>query len=106
VAHAGVFLCIYPVQGPGGYQLIGMSAVPVYDPEEHLPDLKGRYILANAGDRWQFRPIDMDEYKDIRSQVEAGSYRYRIIEQDFHPGEYMCDPERYLKHLREEAAHA
>ena len=106
VAHAGVFLCIYPVQGPGGYQMIGMSAVPVYDPEERLPDLQGRYILANAGDRWQFRPIDMDEYNDIRAQVEAGSYRYRVIEQDFRPGEYMHDPESYLKHLQEEAAHA
>ena len=86
--------------------MIGMSAVPVYDPEERLPDLQGRYILANAGDRWQFRPIDMDEYNDIRAQVEAGSYRYRIIEQDFRPGEYMRDPESYLKHLQEEAAHA
>ena len=64
VAHGGVFLCIYPVRGPGGYQMIGMSAVPVYDPEERLPDLRGRYILAEAGDRWKFRPIAMDEYND------------------------------------------
>ena len=86
--------------------MIGMSAVPVYDPEEHLPDLRGRYILANAGDRWKFRPIDMDEYNDIRSQVEAGTYRYRIVEQDFRPGEYIRDPSNYLKRLQEEAVHA
>ena len=104
VAHAGVFLCIYPVQGPGGYQMIGMSAVPVYDPEERLADLEGRLILAAAGDRWQFRPIDLDEYNDIRVQVEDGSYRYRIVEQDFQPRRYLDDPAAYLKRLQEEAA--
>jgi urea carboxylase len=101
-----VFLCIYPVRGPGGYQLLGMSAVPVYDPEEYLPDLRGRYILAEAGDRWKFRPITMDEYNDIRAQVEAGTYRYRIIEQVFRPSEYLRDPDRYLQRLQEEADRA
>jgi len=105
VAHGGVFLCIYPVRGPGGYQMIGMSAVPVYDPEEHLPDLRGRYILADAGDRWKFRPIDMDEYGAIRAQVEAGTYHYRIIDQRFRPSEYLNNPDRYLKQLQEEAGH-
>ncbi len=106
VAHGGVFLCIYPVRGPGGYQMIGMSAVPVYDPEEHLPDLRSRYILADAGDRWKFRPIDMDEYNTIRTQVEAGTYRYRIIEQRFRPSEYLNSPDRYLQCLQEEAGYA
>ena len=106
VAHAGVFLCIYPVRGPGGYQMVGMSAVPVYDPEERMLDLRGRYILAEAGDRWKFRPIDMDEYNDIRADVEAGTYRYRIIEQDFSPSVYLSDPSAYLKRLQTEAEHA
>jgi urea carboxylase len=106
VAHGGVFLCIYPVRGPGGYQMIGMSAVPVYDPEERLPDLRGRYILAEAGDRWKFRPIDMDEYNDIRAKVDARTYRYRIIEQEFRPNLYLQDPDRYLQQLQAEADEA
>jgi urea carboxylase len=106
VAHGGVFLCIYPVRGPGGYQMIGMSAVPVYDPEERLPDLRGRYILAEAGDRWKFRPIDMDEYNDIQAEVEARTYRYHIIEQKFRPSLYLQDPDRYLQRLQQEADEA
>jgi urea carboxylase len=106
VAHGGVFLCIYPVRGPGGYQMIGMSAVPVYDPEERLPDLRGRYILAEAGDRWKFRPIDMDEYNDIQAKVEARTYRYRIIDQEFRPSLYLQDPDRYLQRLQHEADEA
>ena len=106
VAHAGVFLCIYPVQGPGGYQMIGISAVPVYDPEERLPDLKGRYILARPGDRWQFRPINMEEYETIRHQVETATYRYKIIEQEFHPKKYIADPVSYLQKLDRDATHA
>ena len=105
VAHGGVFLCIYPVRGPGGYQMIGMSAVPVYDPEERLPDLRERYILAEAGDRWKFRPIDMDEYNDIQAQVEARMYRYRIVDQEFRPSLYLQGPDHYLQRLQDEAVH-
>jgi urea carboxylase len=61
--------------------------------------------LADAGDRWKFRPIDMDEYGAIRAQVEAGTYRYRIIDQRFRPSEYLNNPGRYLKQLQEEAGH-
>jgi len=103
VSHGGSFMAIYPVRGPGGYQLIGMTPVPVYDPEGTLVDLRETRILAKAADRWKLRPIDLDEFNAIRARVEAGSYRYRIVEQEFVPAVYFKDPERYLKRLQEEA---
>src|SRR5438552_2312664 len=36
VSHGGVFVAIYPVRGPGGYQLLGMTPVPIYDPTGSL----------------------------------------------------------------------
>jgi urea carboxylase len=103
VAHAGVFMAIYPVQGPGGYQLLGMTPVPVYDPTGGLEDLRERYILARAGDRWKLRPIDLAEFEAVRAQVEAGTYRYRIVEQEFVPADYFRDPRGYLEALQAEA---
>ena len=103
VSHGGVFLAIYPVRGPGGYQLMGMTPVPIYDPTGNLVDLRERYILALAGDRWKLRPIDMDEFQSIRAEVEAGTYRYKTVDQEFRPAEYFGDPDRYLKRLQTEA---
>jgi allophanate hydrolase subunit 1 len=103
VSHGGVFLAIYPVRGPGGYQLLGMTPVPIYDPTGTLVDLREHYILALAGDRWKLRPIDMDEFHSIRAEVEAGTYRYTTVVQKFEPAKYLRDPDRYLKRLQREA---
>ena len=81
-----------------------MTPVPIYDPTGNLPDLRERYILALAGDRWKLRPIDMDEFVSIRAEVEAGSYRYRTFVQEFRPAEYFRDPDDYLKRLQSETA--
>ncbi len=103
VSHGGVFMAIYPVRGPGGYQLMWMTPVPVYDPTGSMADLRERYILALAGDRWKLRPIDMDEFESIRAEVEAGTYRYKTVDQEFKPADYFRDPDRYLKRLQVEA---
>jgi len=47
--------------------------------------------------------IDLDEFNAIRAEVEAGTYRYRIVEQEFKPAVYFEDPERYLNRLQQEA---
>ena len=82
---------------------MGMTPVPIYDPTGGLVDLREKYILGEAGDRWKLRPIDMDEFQTIRAQVETGTYRYRVIEQEFRPAEYLSNPELYLKRLQAEA---
>ncbi|GEN33898.1 MULTISPECIES: 5-oxoprolinase subunit B family protein [Aneurinibacillus] len=106
ISMAGAFTVIYPVAGPGGYQLIGMSAVPVYDPEQKLEDLKDTLILAKAGDIWKHRPIDESEYNKIVAEVEAGTYRYNIKSIEFSPEEYFAKTQQYLNELTEGIAYA
>lgn len=98
-SHGGAFAVIYPVAGPGGYQLLGMSAVPVYDPEGKLKDLKESLILAKAGDIWKYRSIDEKEYNRIVEQVDSGEYRYKITNIQFRTKEYFANPDGYLKEL-------
>lgn len=60
---------IYPMDSPGGWQLLGMTPVKTYDPEREIP------ILYEAGDYIRFVPVTEAEYKAIAVQVEAGTYQ-------------------------------
>lgn len=65
---------IYPMDSPGGWQLMGMTPVKTYDPEREIP------ILVEAGDYIRFVPIDRDAYECIQSEVAQGTYQVRIVE--------------------------
>ena len=60
---------IYPVESPGGWQLIGRTPVPVYDPNLDNP------FLFKTGDYLKFESISLKEYEQILQDVQAGSYK-------------------------------
>ena len=65
---------IYPVDSPGGWQLMGMTPVKTYDPERETP------ILVEAGDYIRFVPITEEEYKRIQDLVARGEYQCVVRE--------------------------
>lgn len=65
---------IYPVDSPGGWQLMGMTPVKTYDPERETP------ILVEAGDYIRFVPISEEEYKRIQELVARGEYQCVVRE--------------------------
>lgn len=101
VGIGGAFTVIYPVSGPGSYQLIGLSAVPIYQREQRLADFKDTFFLARPGDIWKHRPIDESEYERIVKEVNQGTYRYRIKEIVFSAEEYFLRGKRYIQELME-----
>lgn len=101
VGIGGAFTVVYPVNGTGSYQLIGMSAVPVYDADKRLIDLEDTYFLARPGDLWKHRPIDEREYNQIVAEVEQGTYRYHMKQIDFSPQEYVIKGKAYIQELME-----
>ena len=60
---------IYPVESPGGWQLIGRTPVPVYDPSLENP------FLFKTGDYLKFESISLKEYEQILQEVQAGTYK-------------------------------
>ena len=42
IGHGGCFGCIYSVRGAGGYQMFGITPVPIYDPAQGDGVLQGR----------------------------------------------------------------
>jgi len=61
--------CIYSVESPGGYWILGKTPLRLYDPEAPDP------VLLRPGDRVRFRPIDRAEYERVTAQVETRTFR-------------------------------
>jgi urea carboxylase len=69
VGIGGIYLCVYGMEGPGGYQLVGRT-VPVW---RHLPGSTEPPWLLRQFDRIRFRPVDAAELLDLRAGIESGA---------------------------------
>ena len=63
---------IYPIESPGGWQLIGRTPVRLFDPQRDPP------VVVEAGDYVRFVPVTEEAYRDIMRRVQEGSYRVTI----------------------------
>lgn len=63
---------IYPLDSPGGWQLMGMTPVRTYDPAREKP------ILVEAGDYIRFVPVEEEEYLRIKDLVDRGAYQCTV----------------------------
>lgn len=68
VGIAGDQCCIYPIETPGGWRVIGRTPVRVYDPARNPA------VLLKAGDRVRFRPVDEQKFLEIEQRWLQGSY--------------------------------
>jgi KipI family sensor histidine kinase inhibitor len=69
VAIGGLQCCIYPVESPGGFWLLGRTPVRLYDPDAREP------ILLKPGDRVRFRRVERAEHDEIAARVASGTFR-------------------------------
>ena len=68
VGIGGVYLCIYAMEGPGGYQLVGRT-VPVW---RYRPDDPEPPWLLRTFDRLRFVPVTSAELLDLRADIRSG----------------------------------
>jgi len=66
VGIAGEQTGIYPIESPGGWQLIGRTPLRLFDAAAPAP------FLVAAGDTLRFRAIPMDEFQRLASAHPAG----------------------------------
>lgn len=55
---------IYPIASPGGWQIIGITPLPLFRPQHSKPS------LLQAGDKVRFKPITKEEYAERRRRGE------------------------------------
>jgi len=63
---------IYPVESPGGWQLIGRTPVSLFDPSRVPP------VVVEAGDFIRFVPVAADEYAAIERDIRAGAWSLTV----------------------------
>jgi inhibitor of KinA len=73
VSIGGMQCCIYSVESPGGFWVLGRTPVRLYDPSAPDP------ILLRAGDHVRFRRIDRAEFDAIAAAVATGSYQPSVV---------------------------
>jgi urea carboxylase len=93
IGHGGCFGCIYSVRGAGGYQMFGITPMPIYDPNQQIKYLRDFMCLFNPGDIVKWRPIDRAEYDAIVADVEAGKFSPKMANVNFSLDAFLADIE-------------
>ncbi|ADU32393.1 5-oxoprolinase subunit PxpB [Evansella cellulosilytica] len=73
VGIAGEQTGIYPIQSPGGWQIIGRTPVSLFNPTIKDP------TLVKAGDYLVFKAVSETEYDTIKKAWEKGEYSPAIL---------------------------
>lgn len=95
VGHGGCFGCIYSVRGAGGYQMFGITPMPIFDPTQSTSYLRDFMVFFRPGDIVKFRPIDRDGYDQAVEDVDRGRFAPPIREVSFDLRQYQADIDGY-----------
>ncbi len=101
VGYGGCFSCIYSVRGAGGYQMFGITPMPIYDPQQEISYLKDFMVFFNPGDIVKFKPIDRETYDNTVADVEAGNFEPVIKPVTFSLDDFNKDIDAYNQQLLE-----
>jgi urea carboxylase len=90
IGHGGCFGCIYSVRGAGGYQMFGITPLPIYEPA------RGE-VFFRTGDIVKFASISREEYDEL----QAAPHEPRHGETSFSLEDFEADPDGYTARLLE-----
>lgn len=87
VGIGGAYLCVYGMEGPGGYQFVGRT-VQMWNRYRQSADFRGKPWLLRFFDQIRFHSVSAEELLRIRSGFVYGQYPLRIEETSLSLGEY------------------
>ncbi len=91
VGYGGCFSCIYSVRGAGGYQMFGITPMPIYDPEQQVSHLRDFMVFFRPGDIVTWAPIDRAGYDATVEAVAEGTFEPRVRGVTFNLDEFNAD---------------
>ena len=94
VGIGGSYLCIYGMEGPGGYQFVGRT-VQVWNSERRGPHFDEPWLLRGF-DQLRWFPVEADELLEMRELQARGELDIRIDEDKF----LLADHRRFLDEHR------
>jgi len=81
VGIGGAYLCIYGMEGPGGYQFVGRT-VQVWDQHQRGPRFERPWLLRTF-DQIRWHPVGADELLEMRAAHAAGRLPLEVEETTF-----------------------
>ena len=88
VGIGGAYLCVYGMEGPGGYQFIGRT-VQMWNRWRQTADFKdGKPWLLRFFDQIRFYEVGAKELLQLREDFPRGRFKLRIEEETFRLGDY------------------
>ncbi|WP_031515150.1 urea carboxylase [Streptomyces sp. NRRL F-5123] len=87
VGIGGAYLCVYGMEGPGGYQFVGRT-VQVWSGRDAAAGVAEPWLL-RFFDRIRWYPVEADELLDLRADMAAGRLRLRVEEGEFALAEHQ-----------------
>ncbi|WP_371482821.1 urea carboxylase [Kitasatospora sp. NBC_00315] len=83
VGIGGAYLCVYGMEGPGGYQFVGRTVQMWSGWQQRGPFTPGAPWLLRFFDRIKWYPVSADELLEMRADMAAGRLDLRIEEGEF-----------------------
>ena len=93
VGIGGSYLCIYGMEGPGGYQFVGRT-LQMWNRYRHTAEFTQPWLL-RFFDQIRFYEVSGAELLDIRRQFPLGNYPLRIEETEFSLADYRAYLDRH-----------
>ncbi|MDP1792742.1 MAG: 5-oxoprolinase/urea amidolyase family protein [Acidimicrobiales bacterium] len=86
VGIGGAYLCIYGMEGPGGYQFVGRT-VQVWNTRQRGPHFDQPWLLRTF-DQIRWYPVGAEELLDLRVAQSEGALELRIDDDEFSMADY------------------
>jgi urea carboxylase len=94
VGIGGAYMCVYGMEGPGGYQLFGRT-IQMWNAWRSTKEFEpGSPWLLRFFDQIRFHPVSAEELMEARATFPHGAYPLRIEETEFSWGDYRGFLER------------
>ena len=81
VGIGGSYLCVYGMEGPGGYQFVGRT-LQMWNRYKQTAEFEKPWLL-RFFDQIRFHEVSHDELMDIRREFPHGRYPLKIEEAEF-----------------------
>ncbi|PAU66522.1 urea carboxylase [Pseudomonas sp. PIC25] len=89
VGIGGAYLCVYGMEGPGGYQFVGRT-LQMWNRYRDVAAFDGKPWLLRFFDQIRFYPVSDEELLRIRRDFPLGRYPLRIEHSELHLADYQA----------------
>jgi len=90
VGIGGAYMCVYGMEGPGGYQFVGRTVQMWNRLRETKSFTEGKPWLLRFFDQIHFYPVGADELLEMREKFLRGQFEVEITETTFKLKDYVA----------------